>query len=74
MFEKRLDLGLHGRETLLEKQNRLLKVIRRHTLANDRVWCIDVGIADYYGGRTEVLEIRGDVVRSRRRKAEGEGK
>ena len=31
-----------------------------------RVWCIDVGIADYYGGRPEVLEIRGDVVRGLR--------
>ncbi len=31
-----------------------------------RVWCIDVGMAAHYGGRTEVLEIRGDVVRSLR--------
>lgn len=29
-----------------------------------RVWAIDVGIARHYGGRPEVLEIRGDVVRS----------
>ena len=29
-----------------------------------RVWCIDVGMAAHYGGRPEVLEIRGDVVRS----------
>jgi hypothetical protein len=31
-----------------------------------RVWCIDVGLAKYYGGPTEVLEIRGDVVRGLR--------
>lgn len=31
-----------------------------------RVWCIDVGIAAYYGGRPEVLEIRGSVVRGLR--------
>jgi len=31
-----------------------------------RVWCIDVGMAAHYGGRPEVLEIRGDVVRSLR--------
>ncbi len=31
-----------------------------------RVWCIDVGMAAHYGGRTEVLEIRGDVVKSLR--------
>jgi hypothetical protein len=31
-----------------------------------RVWCIDVGQAAYYKGRPEVLEIRGDVVRSLR--------
>jgi len=29
-----------------------------------RVWAIDVGMAAHYGGRPEVLEIRGDVVRS----------
>jgi hypothetical protein len=29
-----------------------------------RVWCVDVGMAEHYGGRPEVLEIRGDVVRS----------
>jgi hypothetical protein len=29
-----------------------------------RVWAIDVGMASHYGGRTEVLEIRGGVVRS----------
>lgn len=28
-----------------------------------RVWCIDVGMAEHYGGRPEVLEIRGDDVR-----------
>ena len=31
-----------------------------------RVWCIDVGQAAYYEGRPEVLEIRGEVVRSLR--------
>jgi len=31
-----------------------------------RVWSIDVGLAAYYQGRPEVLEIRGDVVRSLR--------
>jgi hypothetical protein len=28
-----------------------------------RVWCIDVGMAEHYGGRPEVLEIRGNAVR-----------
>jgi hypothetical protein len=31
-----------------------------------RLWCIDVGLAAHYGGVPEVLEIRGDVVRSLR--------
>lgn len=31
-----------------------------------RVWCIDVGMAEHYGGRPEVLEIRGEVVRGLR--------
>ncbi len=31
-----------------------------------RVWGIDVGLAAHYGGRSEVLEIRGSVVRSLR--------
>ena len=31
-----------------------------------RLWCIDVGLAARYGGAPEVLEIRGDVVRSLR--------
>jgi len=31
-----------------------------------RVWAIDVGMARHYGGRAEVLEIRGDAVRSLR--------
>jgi hypothetical protein len=31
-----------------------------------RVWCIDVGLAEHYGGRPEVLEIRGDAVRGLR--------
>jgi hypothetical protein len=29
-----------------------------------KVWCIDVGMAKHYGGRPEVLEIRGDTVRA----------
>jgi hypothetical protein len=28
----------------------------------ERVWVVDVGMAAYYGGPTEVLEIRGDLV------------
>ena len=28
-----------------------------------RVWCIDVGMASFYGGHTEVLEIVGDQVK-----------
>jgi hypothetical protein len=31
-----------------------------------RIWAIDVGMARHYRGRTEVLEIRGDAVRSLR--------
>ena len=31
-----------------------------------RVWCVDVGISAHYEGRLEVLEIRGNVVRSLR--------
>lgn len=31
-----------------------------------RVWCIDVGMAEHYGGRPEVLEIRGEEVRGLR--------
>ena len=31
-----------------------------------RVWCIDVGMPDHYGGRPAVLEIRGDEVRGLR--------
>ena len=31
-----------------------------------RVWCIDVGMAEHYGGSPEVLEIRGDAVRGLR--------
>jgi hypothetical protein len=27
---------------------------------DDKVWMIDVGMAAYYGGPVEVLEIRGD--------------
>lgn len=32
-------------------------------LCDSRVWCIDSGIADYYGNRVEVLEINGDDIR-----------
>ena len=31
-----------------------------------RVWCIDVGMAEHYGGQPEVLEIRGEAVRGLR--------
>jgi hypothetical protein len=31
-----------------------------------RIWAIDVGLAEYYGGPLEVLEIRGDSVRALR--------
>ncbi len=34
----------------------------------DRVWRIDVGLSKYYGGRIEVLEIRGDEVKPLREK------
>ncbi|CAN5777084.1 hypothetical protein BH23GEM9_BH23GEM9_25920 [soil metagenome] len=30
---------------------------------DERLWAIDVGLAERYGGSTQVLEIRGDVVR-----------
>jgi hypothetical protein len=30
---------------------------------DERVWAVDVGMASYYGGPLEVLEIRGDAVR-----------
>jgi hypothetical protein len=33
---------------------------------DERVWVVDVGMAAYYGGPIEVLEIRGDVVRALR--------
>lgn len=32
-------------------------------LCDGKVWCIDAGLAEYYGGHIEVLEIRGDEVR-----------
>lgn len=32
-------------------------------LCDDRVWCIDSGISEYYGGRVEVLEIKGEEIR-----------
>lgn len=32
-------------------------------LCENRVWCIDSGISEYYGGRIEVLEIKGDQIR-----------
>lgn len=37
-----------------------------------RVWAVDIGMADYYGGPREVLEIRGDSIRVIR--AEGGGR
>jgi hypothetical protein len=36
------------------------------TACNERVWRIDTGMAAYYGGPTEVLEIRGDTARALR--------
>ena len=30
---------------------------------DERVWCIDVGLAAHYGGKLQVLEIQGDQVR-----------
>jgi hypothetical protein len=47
------------------------RMIVAHTVHRDgitsycdgRIWAIDVGLAAYYGGPTEVLEIRGDSVR-----------
>ncbi len=33
-----------------------------------RLWCVDVGMSAHYGGRTEVLEIKGDAVKSLRSK------
>ena len=32
-------------------------------LCDGKVWCIDSGMAEYYGGRVEVLEIAGDQLR-----------
>lgn len=34
-----------------------------NSACDDRVWRIDVGLSAFYGGPTEVLEIRGDSVR-----------
>ena len=31
---------------------------------DERVWCIDVGLAAHYGGDLQVLEILGDQVRA----------
>jgi hypothetical protein len=47
------------------------RMIVGHTVQTDgitsycegKVWCIDVGIADYYGGEVCILEIKGDTVR-----------
>ncbi len=47
------------------------RMIVGHTVQEDgitpfcegRVWCIDSGLSGYYGGRIEVLEIDGDLVR-----------
>jgi hypothetical protein len=35
---------------------------------DDRVWRIDVGLARYYGGETEVLEIAFDTVKKLKKK------
>jgi len=32
-------------------------------LCEDKVWCIDSGMSEYYGSRIEVLEIEGDRIR-----------
>jgi hypothetical protein len=64
----------------LEESLRLLgarRMIVGHTVqrqgitsyCDDRVWAIDVGMAKYYGGPVEVLEIRGDVVRPLKERA-----
>jgi hypothetical protein len=47
------------------------RMIVGHTIQEDgitswcgeRVWCIDTGMAEHYGGTVEVLEIEGDCVR-----------
>ena len=47
------------------------RMIVGHTVQEDgispicegKVWCIDSGMSDYYGGRIEVLEIEGDRIR-----------
>jgi hypothetical protein len=46
------------------------RMVLGHTVHKDgivrncdgKVWCIDVGMAAYYGGHPEVLEIKGDAV------------
>jgi len=47
------------------------RIVVGHTIAeggiashcDGRIWCIDVGMAEHYGGPVEVLEIKGDDVR-----------
>ena len=51
------------------------RMIVGHTVQEDgisphcdgKVWCIDAGMSEYYGGRIEVLEIEGDRIRVLRR-------
>jgi hypothetical protein len=60
-------------ELLAEVLNRLgvKRMIVGHTVqeegitsyCDDRVWCIDVGMAAHYGGNIGVLEIQGDTIR-----------
>ena len=59
--------------TVLERMG-MTRMVVGHTVqrtgitafCGGRVWAIDVGMARHYGGRPEVLEIRGDLVRSLR--------
>jgi len=60
----RIELA-HVLETLGVK-----RMIMGHTIKEDgitsqyegRVWCVDVGLAEHYGGPVEVLQIKGDEV------------
>jgi hypothetical protein len=35
-----------------------------NSVCDEQVWRVDVGMASYYGGYTQILEIRGDEVRA----------